>query len=205
MSLKTAKVLALLSWFSSLVGAGITTSMYQLVEIPRDGRIICTFAGSKQSFQTLITTGLFVMEIIPLCLFTVAYCRMIRKLRLDSYISPTDISLSSINRAKRNRRAIKILLIEIILFVLCLVPFFWTHLMNAYAGGSGRFVVDPVSFEDLVVFGLMTLFSVVNPIVHLPLSPEFKKEASDLIVGTARKCCCCCEKKRQAAIGVLVK
>ena len=173
MSIRLARYLVIVSW-----SLGFITSMWFAMTLrlvtEDNGRTHCSIYSEK----SWLITGLFILLVgtqwLPGALFTVAYIKIILKLRRDGVINPSDVSQSSQNRHRRNLRAARILVIEVVFFLGCLYPFY----QYTIATGTGNRSTSAGSLtpEGMIVFCMMMTYSLTNPFCHILLNREFREE-----------------------------
>lgn len=172
MTIRLARFLVVISWILGFI-TSIWFSMSLHLVTDRNGRVGC----DTRSTQSWITDALLLLIIatqwLPGVVFTAAYIKIILKLRRDSAINPSDVSQSSQNRHRRNLRAARILVIEVVLFLACLYPFYHYSMARAFANGAS---VVPMSVEGMLVYCLMMTYSLINPFCHILFNSEFRGE-----------------------------
>jgi hypothetical protein len=122
----------------------------------------------------MIITMITVSQGIPGTFFIVTYALIIRKLRRDAkLVVPREQSSAARNRARRNTRAVKILVIEALSWVICLLPALVYSLVDAYTTGR---VLSTYSWVYLIINCFLVLQTIVNPVVHFVFIKEFRNE-----------------------------
>ena len=106
-------------------------------------------------------------------------------------INPADVSQSSQNRHRRNLRAARILVIEVLFFLGCLYPFYQYSIAGVTGKGS---VAGALSTEGTLVFCMMMTYSLTNPFCHILLNSEFREEVKK--INHQVKVCCGLERRR---------
>ena len=176
MTIRQARYLVILSWCLGFI-ASIWFSMALKIETDKRDRIQC----GPYSEKTWVTSALLMLLVglqwLPGAAFTVAYIKMIIKLRRDAVINPADVSQSSQNRHRRNIRAARILAIEVLFFLGCLFPFY--HNSIATITGDVR-AASPLTLEGTIVFCAMITYSLANPFCHILLNSEFREEVKKM-------------------------
>lgn len=171
MSIRVARCLVVVSWFLGFI-ASVWYSIAVTLVTNDDGHTHCQ-PGSKGTF---VTTSLLLLILgtqwLPGAAFTITYMRIILKLRRDGVIKPSDVSQSSQNRHRRNLRAARILVIEVLFFLGCLYPFYHYSLATAMGDGESPGLL---SREGTVIFCMMITFSLTNPFCHILLNSEFRE------------------------------
>lgn len=181
MKLHQARRLALACWVTSLIMAGALVPNLNLIQT--DGNsIYCWFVAHETRAQAIFLFVIVTLGAFPLAFFIVTYFKMIRKLKKDG-VSPADDSQSSVNRARRNRRAITILLIEVVMFVACIMPFYFVSVKSLFVPFNET--LHPFSWESLIIYGMMVTFSAVNPLLHGFFNSKFRKEVKRLFAGVS--------------------
>lgn len=134
----------------------------------------CTIKASKDWHLTIIITMTILSQVVPGMFFLVIHALTVRKLRQDSRaVEVRNQSLAARNRFRRNSRAIRILVIEAVSWVICLIPFLvFTFLQVEKTGES----VKPFSWEFLITNCTLVAQTVVNPALHFILIKEFRNE-----------------------------
>lgn len=172
MSIRVARCLVVVSWFLGFI-ASVWYSIAVTLVTNDDGHAHCQ-PGSKGTF---VTTSLLLLILgtqwLPGAAFTITYMRIILKLRRDGVIKPSDVSQSSQIRHRRNLRAARILVIEVLFFLGCLYPFYHYSLATAMGDGESPGLL---SREGTVIFCMMITFSLTNPFCHILLNSEFRED-----------------------------
>ena len=179
-----AKYVVVLSWF-----LGLLTSIWFALSISlgmtTGNRRTCNIGAKDFWIKQTLLLLIIGTQWLPGGVFTVAYIKIILKLRRDSVINPSDVSQSSQNRHRRNKRAARILVIEVLLFLCFLYPFYQYSL--AWILGSGD-IVSPLSVKGMVIYCLMMSYSLINPICHIVLNSECRREIIKMICQFKGRC-----------------
>lgn len=176
MTIRSARYLVVLSWIF-----GFLTSIWYALSLnlvtDRNNRSHCI----PQSEKIWITKALLLLipatQWLPGVVFMGAYIKIILKLRRNAVINPSDVSQSSQNRHRRNMRAVRILIIEVVIFLGCLFPFYH-HSLETTFSDVGEF--GPLSAKGTLVYCLMMTYSLINPFCHILLNSEFREEVSKM-------------------------
>lgn len=172
MTIRQGRYLVFASWFLGFFSSLWYAMALKLVEEP-DGSVHC----GPFSEKTLLTTSLLVLLVafqwLPGAAFTIAYIKIIIKLRRDAVINPADISQSSHNRHRRNLRAARILVIEVLCFLGCLFPFYLNSLETTTGNGHPAASITP---EGMLVVCMMITYSLINPLCHIFLNSDFREQ-----------------------------
>ena len=176
MTIRQSRYLVIVSWFLGFV-ASFWYALSLKLETDKNGRLHC----AQLSDRTWVTTALLVLLIgtqwLPGAAFTVAYIRIIIKLRRDAVISPADVSQSSQNRHRRNLRAARILVIEVLFFLGCLFPFYQHTIATATENSAAAGSLTP---QGMLVYCMMMTYSLTNPFCHILLNSEFREEVKKI-------------------------
>lgn len=191
MTINIAKGAVVLSWV-----LGLLTSVWFALSIDTkiDDKRSCGVVATDFWIKVTLLLLIIGTQWLPGVFFTVAYIKIILKLRRDSVINPSDVSQSSQNRHRRNKRAARILVIEVLLFLCFLYPFYQHSL--AWILGSDD-IVSPLSVKGTLIFCMMMSYSLINPICHIALNSEFRAEIFRMICQF--KGCCCRAKTRPSS------
>ena len=191
MTINIAKGVVVLSWV-----LGLLTSVWFALSIDTkiDEKRSCGVVATDFWIKVTLLLLIIGTQWLPGVFFTVAYIKIILKLRRDSVINPSDVSQSSQNRHRRNKRAARILVIEVLLFLCFLYPFYQHSL--AWILGSDD-IVSPLSVKGTFIFCMMMSYSLINPICHIALNSEFRAEIFRMICQF--KGCCCRAKTRPSS------
>lgn len=170
MTIGLARSLVILSWIF-----GLLTSIWYALSLElvtdRNNRSHCI----PHSEKTWITNTLLLLipstQWLPGVVFMVAYIKIILKLRRDAMINPSDISQTSQNRHRRNMRAVRILIVEVVIFLGCLFPFYQHSFAITFSDVSE---FGPLSAKGTLVYCLMMTYSLINPLSHILLNSEFR-------------------------------
>lgn len=188
MTIRVARYLVVLSWILGLL-TSVWFAMSITLDTRRGGRFSCDITSRESWMKGTLLLLIIVTQWLPGVVFMVAYIKIILKLRRDSVINPSDVSQSSQNRHRRNKRAARILVIEVLLFLGCLYPFY--HNSLAWSFGPGV-AFDPLSIQGTIVYCMMMTYSLINPFCHILLNSEFRGE----IVKMTHQFRVCCHLER---------
>lgn len=176
MTIRQARYMAILSWCLGFI-ASIWFFMTLKTERDKKGHLQCG-PYSEKTWKTRALLMLLVgFQWLPGAAFTVAYIKIIVKLRRDAVINPADVSQSSQNRHRRNLRAARILVIEVLFFLGCLLPFYHNSIATITGDESAA---SPLSPEGMIVFCAMITYSLTNPFCHILLNSEFRGEVKKM-------------------------
>ena len=179
MNMRTAELLTVVCWAGALLCASLFAASVDLVSLSENGSVHCWIVNDDENRAKAIILAIVIfLGAFPLVFFVITYFKIIKKLKSDG-VCPSDSTQSSINRAKRNKRAISILLTEVILFIVCIIPFYFLTLKTTFLPLRAS---NPFALESLLVFGNMVTFSAINPVIHIFFNPEFRKEVKCLFV-----------------------
>lgn len=172
MTIRLARYLVVISWVVGFLASFWFALSLNLVP-DRNGRVHCSPYLEKSWLTNLLLLLLLVTQWLPGAVFMAAYIKIIRQLRRNAVINPSDISQSSQNRHRRNIRAARILIIEVVLFLACLYPFYHHSLAMIFGDVSD---VGPLSVRGMFVNCMMMTYSLINPFCHILLNSEFRSE-----------------------------
>ena len=186
MAVRTAYWLVLIEWLvampASFLGGFWALS---LVTTPT-GSVVCVISAGETTVKALVTSSLIVTQLLPAAFFIVTYVKIILKLRNDVVIvNPSERTQNDLNRLQRNKKAVLILLLEIVLFMVFLYPFHQFNMSEVFNHGG---LESPLTVRSVVTYCMMVAYSTINPILHLALNSDFRKEVRKL-VSQARQCC----------------
>ena len=172
MTIRAARYLVILSWiFGFLTSIWYALSLNLVLD--RNNRSHCI----PHSEKTWITNALLLLipatQWLPGVVFMVAYIKIILRLRRNAVINPSDVSQSSQNRHRRNMRAVRILIIEVVIFLGCLFSFYQHSFAITF---SDVRELGPLSAKGTLVYCLMMTYSLINPFCHILLNSEFREE-----------------------------
>ena len=175
MTIRLARYLVIISWVLGFLTSIWYALSFNLVKDERNGRVHCSPLSHLE--KSWITNALLflilVTQWLPGVVFMVAYIKIILRLRRNAVINPSDVSQSSQNRHRRNMRAARILIIEVVLFVACLYPFYH-HSLAMTSSDDSEF--GPLSVKGMLVNCMMMTYSLINPFCHILLNSEFRGE-----------------------------
>lgn len=186
MTIRTARWLIAVTWLvavpSSFLGG---TSSLQLVT-KSSGNVYCAIRAEKSVMKALIMISVLATQGIPTMFFVFTYVKIIVKLRKDAItVNPSERAQSDINRIRRNKKAVKILLAEVVLFMFCLFPFHQFNMSEVFRHGG---LVSPFTLSSSIIYCMMISYSIINPIIHLTLNSDFRKEVLKM-ANQAKMCC----------------
>ncbi|KAK3721848.1 hypothetical protein QZH41_008992 [Actinostola sp. cb2023] len=160
------------SWISSFLISCLTVPFLKLV--PGEKGVLCTLSASKDWYIAIIIIMTVLSQVLPGIFFLVTHALTVRKLRRDAEtVEPREQSLAARNRVRRNTRAIKILVIEAMSWVVCLAPYLVFTIIQVSKNGSS---VKPFSWDYLIMNCALVAQTVVNPALHFILIREFRNE-----------------------------
>ncbi|KAL9968562.1 hypothetical protein ACROYT_G020670 [Oculina patagonica] len=177
MTIRLARFLVVISW-----ALGFLTSFWYALALnldtDRHGHVHC----SSHTNKTWVTKALLLLipctQWLPGVVFTIAYVKIILKLRRTAVINPSDVTQSSQNRHRRNMRAIRILIIEVVLFLGCLFPFYKQSLAMTVHDVSTS---GSLTIQGTIMYCLMMTYSLINPFCHILLNTEFRGEIVKMV------------------------
>jgi len=120
-----------------------------------------------------------------------AYIKIILTLRRNGVVKPCDVTQSSQNRYRRNKKAVRILIIEVVLFMGCLIPFYQHSLAMTFGKIHST---GPLTVKGMLIYCLMMTYSLINPFCHIVFNAEFRGEVVKMLSQT--KAFCCMERNR---------
>ncbi len=160
---------------------GFLTSFWYALSLhlvtARNGRVHCSPLMEKSWIASTLLLLIPVTQWLPGVVFMVAYIKIILKLRRNAVVNPSDVSQSSQNRHRRNMRAARILIIEVVLFKACLYPFYQFSLAMIFGDVSD---FGPLSVKGTLVNCMMMSYSLINPFCHILLNSEFRSEVAKM-------------------------
>lgn len=172
MTIRLARYLVILSWIWGFLASFWYAHSLGLVQ-DRNNRVDCI----PHSEITWLTNALLLVipatQWLPGVVFMVAYIKIILQLRRNAVINPSDVSQSSQNRHRRNMRAVRILIIEVVIFLACLFPFYQHSISITFSDASG---LGPLSVKGTLVYCFMMTYSLINPFCHILFNSEFREE-----------------------------
>ncbi|WAQ96405.1 QRFPR-like protein [Mya arenaria] len=144
---------------------------------------LCVEYFPKFEYDVLYTYGFFVLFFLgPLGLMTYAYGRMARILWLRKYIGEEVVATQvSDKREAQKRSFVRMLLVIVLCFTLCWLPFFTVHLVLVHVPFTYRLRVF-LAFAK--VFGYFNAF--INPFIYFFLNRKFNRALRKMVPG--RKC-----------------
>ena len=150
------------------------------------GGVHCTSQSDKTWKTSTLLLVIPTTQWLPGIIFMTAYIKIILRLRRNGVVKPSDITQSSQNRHRRNKRAVRILVIEVVLFVGCLIPFYQHSLAMTFGKISST---GPLSVEEMLIYCLMMTYSLINPFCHIVFNAEFRGEVIKMVSQTKAFCC----------------
>ncbi|EDO41084.1 predicted protein [Nematostella vectensis] len=163
-------------WGACVMLSGVSVLFINLVPGPNGG-YLCIFQAKEELALVILALMLLLSQFIPMVLFIIAYCLVIKKLRQDSSVEPRHRSIVTRNRAKRNARAVRILVVEVWAYVICVMPFL---VMNVVEVARNRMFLRPFTTQSVVMYCALVLHTTINPSVHFVLNLEFRQELRDM-------------------------
>lgn len=191
MTIRLARFLAIVSWVLGFLTSFWYALSLNLVTDERNGRVHCSSHPEKTWIAKALLLLIPCTQWLPGIVFTVAYMKIILRLRRNAMINPSDVTQSSQNRHRRNMRAIRILIIEVVLFLGCLFPFYKYSLGMIFDEAT---TTGSLSDEASFIYCLMMTYSLINPFCHILLNTEFRGEVAK--IGFQLKAFCCQGKNR---------
>ncbi|XP_048578054.1 prolactin-releasing peptide receptor [Nematostella vectensis] len=163
-------------WCACTVLSGVSVLFIFLIPGP-NGSDLCIFQAKEELALAILALMLLLSQFIPMVFFVISYCLVIKKLRQDSSVEPRDRSIATRNRARRNRRAVRILVVEVWAYVICVMPFL---IMNITEVARNKVFLGPFTTQSLVMYCALVLHTTINPSVHFVLNLEFRQELRDM-------------------------
>ena len=185
MTIRLARYLQVVSW-----AVGFLTSFWYALSLnlvtEQNGLVHCSSHSKKDWVTNALLLLIPCTQWLPGVVFTVAYMKIILKLRRNAVINPSDATQSSQNRHRRNMRAIRILIIEVVLFLCCLIPFY-KHSLTMTVGEVST--TSSLTAEGMIIYCLMMTYSLINPFCHILLNTEFRGEVIKMVSQVKASCC----------------
>ncbi|KAK7112272.1 substance-P receptor-like [Littorina saxatilis] len=131
---------------------------------------------SKRAYWTLVTV---VLNWLPMAVMSVVYAVIVHRLRFSRVQSDAGRNSMSTVQKRSKRKVVKMLLIVLVTFMICTIPFQVTNLYPIYSHEIGDKLPAwhrPVYFA--AVF-LMYTNSAINPILYGGLNEKFRHGARD--------------------------
>ena len=184
MTIRFARYLVVASWIIGL----FTSFCYALslnLSTDKNDRVHCTSQSDKSWKTNTLLLVIPATQWLPGVVFMAAYIKIILRLRRNGVVKPSDVTLSSQNRHRRNKRAVRILVIEVALFLGFLCPFYQRSLAMIFGKTS---YTAPLSVEGMFIYCLMTTYSLINPFCHIVFNAEFRREVFKMVSQTKAFC-----------------
>ena len=184
MTIRFARYLVVASWIIGL----FTSFCYALSlnhSTDKNDRVHCTSQSDKSWKTNTLLLVIPATQWLPGVVFMAAYIKIILRLRRNGVVKPSDVTLSSQNRHRRNKRAVRILVIEVALFLGFLCPFYQRSLAMIFGKTS---YTAPLSVEGMFIYCLMTTYSLINPFCHIVFNAEFRREVFKMVSQTKAFC-----------------
>lgn len=185
MTIRSARYLVIVSWVLGL----FTSFWYALslnLAMDMNGHVHCSPHSEKNWKTNTLLLVIPATQWLPGVVFMAAYIKIILRLRRNGVIKPSDVTQSSQNRHRRNKRAVRILIIEVVLFLGCLFPFYQHSLTMTFGTISST---GPLTVEGMLIYCLMMTYSLINPFCHILLNAEFRGEVCKMVCQVKALCC----------------
>ena len=173
MTIRSARYLVTLSWIFGFLASIWYTLSLNVVRADTNNHGHCIPHSEKTWITKALHLLIPVTQWLPGVVFMVAYIKIILNLRRNAVINPSDVSQSSQNRHRRNMRAARILIIEVVIFLACLFPFYQHSFEITFSEATE---LGPLSAKGTLVYCLMMTYSLINPFCHILLNSEFREE-----------------------------
>ena len=184
MKISLARSLVIVSWI-----IGLFTSFWFALSLTlvtdKHGHVHCTSHSDKSWKTNALLLIIPATQWLPGVVFMAAYMKIILRLRRNGVVKPWDVTLSSQNRHRRNKRAVRILVIEVVLFVGCLLPFYQHSLAMTFGKISST---GPLTVKGMLIYCLMMTYSLINPFCHIVFNAEFRREVFKMLSQTKAFC-----------------
>ena len=177
MTIRLARYLVFVSWIIGL----LTSFCFALslnLSTDKNDRVHCTSQSDKTWKTNTLLLVIPATQWLPGVVFMGTYIKIILRLRKNGVVKPSDVTLSSQNRHRRNKRAVRILVIEVALFLGCLCPFYQQSLAMTFGTIS---YTGPLSVEGMFIHCLMMTYSLINPFCHIIFNAEFRREVFKMV------------------------
>lgn len=177
MTIRLARYLVIVSWIIGLFTSFWFALSLNLVTDKHD-LVHCTSQSDKSWKTNALLLVIPATQWLPGVVFMATYMKIILRLRRNGVVKPCDVTLSSQNRHRRNKRAVRILVIEVVLFLGCLCPFYQHSLAMTFGDVSST---GPLTVEGMLIFCLMMTYSLINPFCHIVFNAEFRREIFKIV------------------------
>ena len=184
MTIRVARYLVIVSWVVGLFTSFWFALSLRLVTDKHD-RVHCTSQSDKNWKTNALLLVIPATQWLPGVVFMATYVKIILRLRRNGVVKPSDVTLSSQNRHRRNKRAVRILVIEVVLFLGFLCPFYQQSLDIT----SGKITsTGPLTVKGMLIYCLMMTYSLINPFCHIVFNAEFRREVFKMLSQTKVFC-----------------
>lgn len=144
------------------------------------GKIVCTDSWPSRMFEQLYFSLLFVIQFaLPLIMMLMVYMRIISKMHNNELRTCNHRASAHIRR--RNKRVIRMLLVVVLAYFICVMPYS-TYLVVSVFG-----IDSPISVKKFLVL-IALANSMVNPLLYGALNRQFRIGYMDAITGIRRSC-----------------
>ena len=185
MTIRLARYLVILSWVIGLFTSFCFAMSLNLVTDKYD-HVHCTSQSDKSWKTNTLLLVIPATQWLPGVVFMAAYIKIILTLRRNGVVKPSDVTQSSQNRYRRNKRAVRILIIEVVLFMGCLIPFYQHSLAMTFGKINST---GPLTVKGMLIYCLMMTYSLINPFCHIVFNAEFRGEVVKMLSQTKAFCC----------------
>nr|XP_032805481.1 pyroglutamylated RF-amide peptide receptor-like [Petromyzon marinus] len=187
-----------------LVGLCVAAPMFyaHTVQVTYDVLYDVSHTGCSEQWshaehrQAYTTTLLLVTFVLPLLTMTALYTRLAHELWVKTRVHDAvfnALQRSEINKITRSKkRAVKMMVIVVILFAVCWAPFHVVNMLVDYGNLEMSFDMEAITLAMVQLFGFSN--SLWNPIVYAALNQNYKKQ-----LAIALSCLMC---RRPDRIGV---
>ena len=196
-TLKKTVIVLIISWFFCYAVVGLPLVEVARLSLDHKGQLNCTQLWNK-SYEMTYRFVTFVLQfLIPFLVISISFLRI--KKRLEENISFVKTSLRGRNkfeRARKNKRLIKMLFIMFLCFTLCYLPASTLIVTLTVYPEIAHWKFSLVVFK--VALAMLFLNSMMNPVILFLLSRDYRLGYIEQI-----RCLCPHSKKIQVAANAL--
>ncbi|XP_053329834.1 growth hormone secretagogue receptor type 1-like [Spea bombifrons] len=180
---KRVKAVIILLWIVSLITAGPILFLFG-VENPSGSQeeetMECKYVeqSAQSGLLRVMTWVSTIYFIIPMFFLMLLYGLICRKLWNTKHESRGP---STVNRGKQHKQTVKMLVLVVLSFVLCWLPFHISRILFAWAGIGELMLYELTQYLNLLSMVLFYLSASINPMLYNIMSQKYRTAMNKIL------------------------